>query len=88
MLSTKFLKTRSKIKKMYCKLLYNEEPIVINRLSATILGVSESIIVQQVHYWLNINEKAKINYYDGKYWTYNTYENWQKNDFLCFYFKT
>lgn len=66
---------------MYCKLLYNEEPIVINRLSATILGVSESIIVQQVHYWLNINEKAKINYYDGKYWTYNTYENWQKNDF-------
>ena len=69
---------------MYSKLLYSEEPIVINPLSATVLGVSEAIIVQQIHYWLNINEKAKTNFYEGKYWTYNTYEDWQKYNFPFF----
>ena len=66
---------------MYCKLLYTQEPIVINPVAAEVLGVNEAIIVQQIHYWLNINEKAKINFYNGRYWTYNTYENWQKTNF-------
>ena len=69
---------------MYCKLLYTQEPIVINPVAAEVLGVNEAIIVQQVHYWLNINEKAKINFYNGRYWTYNTYENWQKTNFRFF----
>ena len=69
---------------MYCKLLYTQEPIVINPVAAEVLGVNESIIVQQIHYWLNINEKAKINFYNGRYWTYNTYENWQKTNFRFF----
>ena len=66
---------------MECKLLYTKEPIVINPVAAEVLGVNEAIIVQQIHYWLNINEKAKINFHKGKYWTYNTYENWQKTNF-------
>ena len=66
---------------MECKLLYTKEPIVINPIAAEVLGVNEAIIVQQIHYWLNINEKAKINFHKGKYWTYNTYENWQKTNF-------
>ena len=66
---------------MECKLLYTKEPIVINPIAAEVLGVNESIIVQQIHYWLNINEKAKINFHEGRYWTYNTYENWQKTNF-------
>ena len=66
---------------MECKLLYTKEPIVINPIAAEVLGVNEAIIVQQIHYWLNINEKAKINFYNGRYWTYNTYENWQKTNF-------
>ena len=66
---------------MECKLLYTEEPTVINPIAAEVLGVNEAIIVQQIHYWLNINEKAKINFHKGKYWTYNTYENWQKTNF-------
>lgn len=66
---------------MECKLLYTQEPIVINPIAAEVLGVNEAIIVQQIHYWLNINEKAKINFHKGKYWTYNTYENWQKTNF-------
>ena len=52
---------------MECKLLYTKEPIVINPIAAEVLGVNEAIIVQQIHYWLNINEKAKINFYNGRY---------------------
>lgn len=59
---------------MKCRLLFNEEPITINRLAANVLGLNEAIVVQQIHYWLNINEKAKINIYDDKVWTYNTYD--------------
>lgn len=66
---------------MQCRLLFNEEPITINRLAANVLGLNEAIVVQQIHYWLNINEKAKINIYDGKVWTFNTYKNWQKENF-------
>lgn len=66
---------------MKCRLLFNEEPIVINRLSAKVLGLNEAIVVQQIHYWLNINEKAKKNFYDGRHWTFNTYEEWQQGNF-------
>lgn len=41
---------------------------------ATIIGLNESIILQQVHYWLKIKEKSKQDYIDGHYWVYNTYE--------------
>lgn len=73
---------------MNCRLLFNEEPITINRLSANVLGLNEAIVVQQIHYWLNINEKAKINVYDGHVWTYNTYDVWQKENFTFWSVKT
>ena len=66
---------------MKCRLLFNEEPITINRLAAKVLGLNEAIVVQQIHYWLNINEKAKKNIFDNKVWTYNTYEKWQNENF-------
>lgn len=73
---------------MNCRLLFNEEPITINRLSANVLGLNEAIVVQQIHYWLNINEKAKINIYDDKVWTYNTYDVWQKENFTFWSVRT
>lgn len=73
---------------MNCRLLFNEEPITINRLSANVLGLNEAIVVQQIHYWLNINEKAKINIHDGHVWTYNTYDVWQKENFTFWSVKT
>lgn len=63
------------------KLLFNEEPITINRLAARVLGLNEAIVVQQIHYWLEINRKAKINFHDNRTWTYNTYEKWQSENF-------
>lgn len=73
---------------MKCRLLFNEEPITINRLSANVLGLNEAIVVQQIHYWLTINEKAKINIYDDKVWTYNTYDVWQKENFTFWSVRT
>lgn len=45
---------------------------------ATIIGLNESIVLQQVHYWLKIKEKNQQDYIDGHYWVYNTYEQWQE----------
>lgn len=62
-------------------LLFNEEPLVINKMSARVLGLNESIVLQQVHYWLEINRKAKINFHDNRTWTYNSIAKWQKENF-------
>jgi hypothetical protein len=69
-------------------LLYDEQPIVIDRTLSKLLGLNEAIILQQIHYWLKINEKKKQNYYDGRYWTYNSAKEWQENDFGFWSLKT
>lgn len=45
---------------------------------ATLIGLNESIVLQQVHYWLKIKEKAGQDHIDGHYWVYNTYRQWQE----------
>lgn len=60
------------------KLLINEEPLQVLPTLAKKVGLNEAIILQQIHYWNRINEKNNRNFYDGYYWTYNTYEDWQK----------
>ena len=42
-------------------LLFKEEPLVVNRLAAKVLGLNEAIVIQQIHYWLEINRKAQKN---------------------------
>lgn len=60
------------------KLLFDKSPLLINPDLATLIGLSESIVIQQVHYWIKTNEEANRNFYDGHFWTYNTYAEWQK----------
>lgn len=60
------------------KLLFNEKPIVIDTGLAMIVGLNQAVVIQQIHYWIEINQKKKQNFYDGKYWTYNTVEEWQE----------
>lgn len=69
-------------------LLYDEQPIVIDRTLSKLLGLNEAIVLQQIHYWLKINEKKKQNFYDGRYWTYNSAKEWQENDFEFWSLKT
>lgn len=66
------------------KLLLNEEPLLVMPQLAVKIGLNESLILQQIHYWLEINKKANSNRRDGYYWTYNSYEEWTKQfPFWC-----
>jgi len=62
------------------KLLFDEYPLIIYPGLATKIGLNEAIILQQITYWNNANEKNKSsrNFKDGQYWTFNSYENWHK----------
>lgn len=63
------------------KLLFDEYPIIANKTLARELGLIESIVLQQIHYWLELNKQTRKNYRDGRYWTYNSIRNWQEKDF-------
>ena len=61
--------------------LFDEQPIFANRTLAREIGLNEALILQQVNYWIEINKRAGKNYYDVKYWTYNSIKSWQEKDF-------
>ena len=63
-------------------ILNDKKPIVINRDLAELVGLNESIILQQINYWTQDINKSKgedsVNYKDDHYWTFNTYAEWQE----------
>lgn len=59
----------------HSRLLINEPPRMFFASTATLIGLNESILLQQIHYWL---QKSK-HHHDGYDWIYNTYEGWQEN---------
>ena len=36
------------------------------------LGVNEAIIIRNFQHWLGKNKANNANFYDGRYWTYNS----------------
>jgi len=56
------------------KLLISEQPLQVLPTLATIIGVNEAIVLQQLHYWI---EKSNI-IVNNKKWVYNTFEEWHK----------
>ena len=63
------------------KLLINEPALQILPSLAVAIGLNEAIVLQQVHYWLAIAQKGKDTrkFVDGRWWVYNTYEEWGEN---------
>ena len=63
---------------MSSPLLIDEHPLTVLPSLVKLVGLNEAIVLQQIRYWLNINEKAKRerNFRDGYWWTYNTQEEW------------
>jgi hypothetical protein len=61
-------------------MLLDEHPIIVLPSLAKKVGLNESIVSQQLHYWLNDITKSekKSHYRDGFYWVWNTYEEWHK----------
>lgn len=70
------------------KLLFDEQPIVVDRTLAKAIGLNEAIVLQQVHYWITINKEANKHFYEGRYWVYNTLADWHKNNFPFWSFDT
>ena len=64
------------------KLLLNERPLLILPNLAKEIGLGETIILQQLHYWTVIKfeskEKYKDSFQDGYTWIYNSAESWQE----------
>ena len=56
-------------------LLLDERPlIVLPSLAAMLNSLDEAVILQQIHYWI----EKKQNYREGRYWVYNSMENWMQ----------
>lgn len=53
-------------------LLIDEHPLLVLPSLAVKIGLNEAIMLQQIHFWVS---KQK-HYKDGKYWVYNTYDDW------------
>ena len=70
------------------KLLFDTHPIVINPELAERVGLNESIVLQQIHYWLEKNRNDGRNFHDGRYWTYNSIKNWHEKNFRFWGFNT
>ena len=58
--------------------LLNSHPLVLDKRLAVEIGLNEALVLQQVHYWLEINKKNNRNYHEGRFWTYNTINEWQE----------
>lgn len=63
---------------MKAKWLFDEHPILVDRELASVIGLNESIVLQQLNYWLHSKSAKQIN---GRLWVYNTYDNWRKDNF-------
>lgn len=58
--------------------ILEDEPLIVPARLAAIIGLNEAMILHQIHYWNKHNRKVRNNFRDGEYWTFNSYENWQK----------
>ncbi|WP_443484374.1 conserved phage C-terminal domain-containing protein [Limosilactobacillus reuteri] len=63
---------------MKAKWLFDEHPILVDKELASVIGLNESIVLQQLNYWLHSKSAKQI---DGRLWIYNTYSNWRKDNF-------
>lgn len=60
------------------KLLLDEQPLMVMPKLAAKIGLNEAIILQQIHYWNEINKKSNNNFRDGHYWTFNSIIQWRE----------
>jgi len=62
-------------------LLINEPALQVLPSLAKAIGLDESIVLQQLHYWLNNPKSEGRIDANGVKWVYNTYAEWQEDNF-------
>ena len=60
------------------KTIFDRSPLLVIPDIACKFGLNEAIILQQIHYWIEVCKEKKINEHDGFTWTYNSYTDWEK----------
>ena len=60
-----------------CHLFYDKRPLAINPELAELVGLEPALVLHQIHYWVELNERANRNFQDGFFWTYNTFNEWR-----------
>jgi hypothetical protein len=68
---------------MTSRLLIDEPPLQVLPTLATLVGLNEAIVLQQVHYWLGTYRRSQdqTKFRKGRWWVYNSYTEWQKTNF-------
>lgn len=63
------------------QLIIDENPLLIAPKLATIIGLNEAIVLQQIHYWINIFKQTQDEHHfqEGEWWVWNTGSEWQEN---------
>lgn len=64
-------------------LLDSNEMITLQTQLACIVGDRAAIALQQIHYWCDVSQRQakREHYQDDQWWVYNTWSEWQKNNF-------
>lgn len=57
-------------------LLFKFRPLVVNPELATLIGLNEAIVLQQINYWLNETDSGIV--HNDERWIYNSHEEWNK----------
>jgi hypothetical protein len=67
----------------YQNLLNDDDVLLVNKTLATAIGLDASMILRQVVYWMKHNRQhaSKKHFIDGRWWCFNTYEQWQEDNF-------
>lgn len=69
------------------KLLLEEHPLVLLPGLATHIGLSEAVVLQQLHYWLihrNEHGRRTAHRRNNRWWVYNRYQQWRRDNFPFF----
>lgn len=57
-------------------LLLQEPPIVFTPSLAVKVGLNEAIFLQKLYYWVMKHQEDDVNFFDGRYWVYNSLDQW------------
>lgn len=57
------------------------EPIIVKPTVACAIGFNKAAIVQQIEYWIERFRFDPEHQHDGFTWVFNSYEEWQKDNF-------
>ncbi|MBU2685539.1 MAG: hypothetical protein KKF27_20050, partial [Gammaproteobacteria bacterium] len=74
---------------MPAELLLDKYPVLVSPRLATLIGLNEAIVLQQIQYWLVFNEENESllpkeeqkHLRAGRWWTFNSAPNWRDKNF-------